>query len=136
MKKIISLTVVILGLALITSSGNAFARSDSGEEHAQEQGHCHHQHHKQHRHHRHHCKCNNDQDRASFDREDHHHNFGPHERLAELTAKLKLTDQQKAQMKETFKKNQPAVKPIFIKLINEKRTLRDLVQSGTASEAD
>jgi protein CpxP len=38
-------------------------------------------------------------------------------------------------MRETFKKNQPAMKPIFTKLINEKRALRNLIQSGTANEA-
>ena len=37
-------------------------------------------------------------------------------------------------MKEVFKKNQPQVKPIFTKLINEKREMRTLIQSGSADE--
>jgi Spy/CpxP family protein refolding chaperone len=38
-------------------------------------------------------------------------------------------------MKEVFKKNQPQVKPIFSKLIAEKREMRTLIQSGSADEA-
>jgi protein CpxP len=52
-----------------------------------------------------------------------------------MAKKLALSDQQKAQMKEVFKKNQPQVKPIFSKLIAEKREMRTLIQSGSADEA-
>jgi len=52
-----------------------------------------------------------------------------------MAKKLALTDQQKAQMKEVFKKNQPQVKPIFTKLITEKREMRTLIQSGSTDEA-
>ena len=38
-------------------------------------------------------------------------------------------------MKEVFKKNQPQAKPIFTKLIDEKRAMRTLIQSGSADEA-
>ena len=38
-------------------------------------------------------------------------------------------------MKEIFKKNQPLIKPIFTKLISEKREMRTLIQSGRDDEA-
>jgi protein CpxP len=52
-----------------------------------------------------------------------------------MAKKLALSYQQKARMKEVFKKNQPQVKPIFTKMITEKREMRALIQSGSADEA-
>jgi protein CpxP len=135
MKKSIRLLVLFMGLALTVAGGSASAQADSGETHAkaeaqsQEQS-CHHKHH----HHRHHCKGHHHGD-CSCNQKEHQHGWGHHERFAEMADKLALSDQQKARMKEVFKKNQPQVKPIFTKLINEKREMRTLIQSGSADEA-
>lgn len=132
MKKTIRILVLFAGLALTSASASAFAQADSGEMHAnaqtQEQS-CHHKHHRHHCSHHHHrdCRCCNHNEQQ--------HGWGHHERFAELAAKLALSDQQKAQVKEVFKKNQPLVKPIFTKLISEKRDMRTLIQSGSADEA-
>ena len=130
MKKSIRLLVPLMGLALTVAGGSAFAQADSGETHpkaeaqSQEQS-CHHKHHcKGHRHGD--CGCNQKKQR---------HGWGHHERFAEMAKKLALSDQQKTQMNEIFKKNQPQVKPIFTKFIAEKREMRTLVQSGSADEA-
>jgi len=129
MKKTIRLLVTFVGLALTAASGSTMARADSGEMHAKAQEQC--CHHKHHHHHRHHC-CEHHQ---GCNQKEQQHNWGHHERFSELAAKLNLSDQQKTQIKEVFKKNQPQVKPIFTKLINEKRGLRTLIQSGSADEA-
>lgn len=130
MKKSIRLFVLFVGLALAAAGGSAFAQADSGETHAkgdaqaQEQS-CHHKHHHKGRHHKE-CSC---------DQKEQRHGWGHHERFAEMAKKLALTDQQKGQMKEVFKKNQPQVKPIYTRLITEKREMRNLIQSGNADEA-
>ena len=131
MKKNIRLLVLFAGLGLPAAGGNAFAQADSGDAHApqapaqsQEQS----------GHHRHHCKGHHHRD-CSCNQKEQQHSWGHHERFAELADKLALSDQQKARMKEVFKKNQPQVEPIFTKLINEKREMRTLIQSGSADEA-
>jgi Spy/CpxP family protein refolding chaperone len=115
-----------VGLALITVSGNTFAQADSGKVHAQaqeqEQQCC------DFKHQHHHCDC-------CCNHKEQLHNWGHHERFAGFATKLNLSDQQKAQMEEVFKKDQPLVKPIFIKLINAKRELRTLIQSGSADKS-
>jgi protein CpxP len=136
MKKTIRLLVLFVGLALAAASGSAFAQAEPGEGHAkaeaQAQEQC--RHHKHHRHHRHHCRHHHHRD-CSCNQKEQQHSWGHHERFTELADKLALSDQQKAQMKEVFKKNQPQVKPIFTKLINEKREMRTMIQSGSADEA-
>lgn len=136
MKKTIRLLVLFAGLALAAASGSAFAQADSGETHAKTEAQTQEQssHHKDQRHHGHHCGHHHHSD-CSCNQKEHQHSWGDHERFAELADKLALSDQQKAQMKEVFKKNQPQVKPIFAKLINEKREMRTLIQSGSADEA-
>jgi len=133
MKKTIRLLVLFVGLALTAASGSAFALAGPGEGHAKAEAQAQEQscHQKHHRHHRHHCKRND----CSCNRQEQQHKWGHHERFAEMAKKLALSDQQKAQMKEVFKKNQPQVKPIFSKLIAEKREMRTLIQSGNADEA-
>ena len=132
MKKTIWILLVFAGLALATASGTAFAQADPGEVNAQAQGqYYHHKHHHHNWHywrHHHHgaCCCN---------QIEHRHNWGHHERFAYLADKLALSDQQRFQMKEVFKKNQPLVKPLFTKLIGEKREMRTLIQSGSADDA-
>lgn len=129
MKKNIRLLSVIVGLALATASGSAFAQADHSDVQAKTQSawqgqgnnHTHHCRHNRH------CNCNNSKE--------HRRNWDHRERFAELAKKLDLSDQQKAQMKEIFKNNQPQVKPIFTKLINEKREMRTLIQLGSADEA-
>jgi protein CpxP len=134
MKRTIRVLVACAGLALATAGGTP-AHADSGDGHApapkheQKQEQCHqNDHHRHHRHHRQHHDC-------FCSQKEQQHGWGHHERFAELGAKLGLSDQQKAQMKDVFKKNQPQVKPIFTKLITEKRELRTLIQSGSADEA-
>lgn len=137
MKKTVRLLVLFVGLALAAASGSAFAQADSGEVNAknqaqaQEQSH----HYKHHHHHRHHCRHHHHRDCRCCNQKEQQYNWGHHERFTELADKLALSDQQKAQMKEVFKKNQPQVKPIFTKLISEKREMRTLIQSGSADEA-
>jgi Spy/CpxP family protein refolding chaperone len=135
MKKTIRLLVLFVGLALTAASGSAFALAGPGEGHAKAEAQAQEQscHHKHHRHHRHHCKGHHHSD-CTCNQKDQH-GWGHHERFAEMGKKLALSDQQKAQMKEVFKKNQPQVKPIFTKLIAEKREMRALIQSGNADEA-
>jgi protein CpxP len=129
MKKIIRLLVAIVGLALAAAGVSTPALADSGDMHAQSQEQCsHHRHHHCHHHHHHHCGCYCNQ-------KEENHRWGHHKRFEELAIKLNLSDQQKAQIKEVFKKNQPLVKPILVKLITEKREMRTLVQSGSADEA-
>ena len=137
MKKTIRMLVLFAGLALASASASAFAQGDSGEMHAHVQAQAQEQscHHKHHRHHRHHCRHHHQRDCRCCNHNEQQHGWGHHERFAELGAKLALSDQQKAQMKEVFKKNQPLVKPIFTKLISEKRDMRTLIQSGSADEA-
>ena len=136
MKKTIRLLVLFAGLGLAAAGGNAFAQADSGETHAkggaqaQEQS----GHDKQHRHHGKHCKKDHRSD-CGCNQKEEQHGWGHHERFAEMAGKLALSDQQKSRMKEVFKKDQPQVKPIFGKLITEKRELRTLIQSGSADEA-
>ena len=137
MKKTVRLLVLFVGLALAAASGSAFAQADSGEVNAknpaqaQEPSH----HYKHHHHHSHHCRHHHHRDCRCCDQKQQQSNWGHHERFAEMADKLALSDQQKAQMKEVFKKNQPQVKPIFTKLISEKRELRTLIHSGSADEA-
>ena len=137
MKRTIRLLAVSMGLVLATSIGDAFAQADSGAntEKGQTQGHeqCrqhkhhhHHRHHRRHHGHRNHCCCNQKEQR---------NNCRQHDRFTELTGKLGLSDQQKAQMKEVVKKNRPQLKPIFTQLIDERRAMRTLIQSGSADEA-
>jgi len=124
---------VLIGLALATAGGSTFAQADSGEGHGQAKEKCNnqkdHRHQKHQRRHHHHCNS------CCCDQKEHQHDWRHHERFAELATKLGLSDQQKTQMKEVFKMNRPQVKPIFTKLINEKRELRTLIQSGSAGEA-
>jgi protein CpxP len=136
MKKTIRLLIAFVGLALASASGSVFAQTAPGEMPAQAQAQGQEQcsHHRHHHHHRHHCRHHHHRD-CCCNHKEQQHNWGHHERFAELATKLNLSDQQKSQMKEVFKKDQPLVKPIFTKLINEKRELRTLIQSGSADEA-
>ena len=131
MKKSIRLLVLFMGLALTVAGGSAFAQADSGETHAKAEA----QSQEQSGHHKHHCKGHHHHGDCGCNQKEQRHGWGHHERFAEMAKKLALSDQQKAQMKEVFKKNQPQVKPIFAKLITEKREMRTLIQSGNADEA-
>ena len=117
MRKTFRLFLLLVSITLASTIGSKFAQADPGEEHLQTQSQCH----CHHRKHHHHCR--------------HHHNTRHHHHFAKLAAKLGLSDQQKNQMKEVFKKNQPLVKPILTKLIHEKGEMRTLIHSGSADEA-
>jgi protein CpxP len=58
----------------------------------------------------------------------------PGGRLSRL-ADLNLTDEQKATVKETFQKHQPAVKPLVDKLVTERRALQDLIHAEKLDES-
>jgi len=137
MKKTIRMLVLFAGLALATAGGSAFAQADSGDVHGQAQAKAQEQcsHHRHHRHNRHHCRHHHYRECRCCSHNEQQQKWRHHERFAELAGKLALSDQQQAQMKEVFKKNQPLVKPIVSKLISEKRELRTVVQSGSADEA-
>jgi len=136
MKKTIRLLLLFAGLGLAAAGGNAFAQADSGATHAKGEAQAQEQssHDKQHRHHGKHCKKDRHSD-CGCNQKEGQHGWGHHERFAEMADELSLSDQQKSRMKEVFKKDQPQVKPIFSKLITEKRELRTLIQSGSADEA-
>jgi protein CpxP len=119
-----------MGLALTVAGGSALAQADSEETHAKAEA----QSQEQSGHHKHHCNGHHHSD-CKCNQKEKQHGWGHHERFAEMAKKLALSDQQKARMKEVFKKNQPQVKPIFAKLITEKREMRTLIQSGSADEA-
>jgi len=125
--------VVFVGLAMAMASGSKFAQAYSGEGQGQAKEQSNNQ--KHHRHHKHHRRHHGHRDCCCCDQKEQQHNWRHHERFAELAAKLNLSDQQKAQMKEVFKKNRHQVKPIVTKLISEKREMRTLIQSGSADEA-
>ncbi len=106
MKKTIRLIAVVAGLASATAFGSHFAQADEGMKADKE---CAEQHH-------------------------HGHHF-MHQRFDKLAAKLGLTDQQKVKMKEIFKQNREQSKPIFDRLMTEKRSMRALVQADKTDEA-
>ncbi len=106
MKKTIRLIAVIAGLASATAFGSHLAQADEGKKSCPEYAEQHH----------------------------HGHHF-MHERFEKMAAKLGLSEQQKVKMKEIFKQNREQAKPIFDRLITEKRNLRTLVQADKTDEA-
>ena len=143
MKRTIRLLVVCAGLTVAAGTGSSLAYADAGEGSAQAQPQAQAQqqsqqgkdsHEKHLRHHRHHCKRHRHHE-CCCDRKGEHHGWGRHERFAELTEKLGLSDAQKAKVKDVFTKNRPQIKPNVTKLTGEKREMRTLIQSGSADEA-
>ena len=57
-----------------------------------------------------------------------------HHKFEKMAAKLGLSEQQKVKMQEIFKQNREQTKPVFDRLITEKRNLRMLVQAEKADE--
>ncbi len=106
MKKIIGLLVVLAGIASVTALGSQFAQADEGKEFCHEKMEGHH-------HWRHMC----------------------HHRFEKMAAKLGLSDQQKVKIKDIFKQNREQAKPIFDRLLTEKRNMRALVQADKTEEA-
>ncbi len=66
-----------------------------------------------------------------------HHNGHDfmHKRFEKMATQLGLSEQQKVKMKEIFKQNREQSKPVFDRLITEKRNLRTLVQADKTDEA-
>ncbi len=106
MKKTIRIIAVLAGLASATAFGAHFAQADEGKKCCNE---CAEQHH-------------------------HGHHF-MHQRFEKMAAKLGLSEQQKVKMKEIFNKNREQSKPVFDRLITEKRNLRTLVQADKTDDA-
>lgn len=106
MKKTIRLIAVLAGLASATAFGANFAQADEGREC------CHHE-----------------------MKDCHHGHHFMHKRFEKMAAKLGLSEQQKVKIKEIFKQNREQAKPIFARLMTEKRNMRALVQADKTDEA-
>ena len=109
MKKTIRLLIVLMGIASATVLGSQFAQASEGKEcsHEMMEGH-------------HHC---------------HHWRHMRHHRFEKMAAKLGLSEQQKLKIKEIFKQNREQAKPIFYRLLTEKRNMRALVMADKTNEA-
>ena len=105
MKKTIRLFVALAGIASAAAFGSQFAQADEGREF---------------------CHQNAEQS--------HHGHHFMHQRFEKMAAKLGLSEQQKVKMKEIFKQNREQAKPVFARLVTEKRNLRTLVQSEKTDE--
>ena len=57
------------------------------------------------------------------------------EPMRKMIAALELTEDQKLQIKEILKVHKPAIQPLRKQFIEERRALRDLIQSESWSEA-
>ncbi len=106
MKRAIRIVAVVAGLSAATAFGSNLAQADEGQKGCPEYA--------EHYHHGHHFM---------------------HKRFEKLAAKLGLTEQQKVKMKEIFKQNREQSKPIFDRLMTEKRNMRTLVQADKTDEA-
>lgn len=100
MKKTIRLFVALAGIASAAAFGSQFAQADEGREY------CH----------------------QNAEQRHHGHHF-MQQRFEKMAAKLGLSEPQKVKMKEIFKQNREQSKPVFERLITEKRNLRTLVQA-------
>lgn len=106
MKKTIIRIALLAGIASATAFGSHIAQADEGGKFCHEYaGHHHHGHHFM------------------------------HQRFEKMAVKLGLSEQQKVKMKEIFKQNREQTKPVFDRLITEKRNLRTLVQADKTDEA-
>ena len=106
MKKTIRLFVALAGIASAAAFGSHLAQADEGREF---------------------CHQNAEQ------RHDGHHFM--HQRFEKMAAKLGLSEQQKVKMKEIFKQNREQTKPVFDRLITEKRNLKTLVHAEKTDES-
>jgi protein CpxP len=106
MKRTIRLIAVLAGIASATAFGSHFAQADEGKKYCHEEAGQHH----------------------------HGHHF-MHKRFEKMAAKLALSEQQKVKMKEIFKQNREQAKPIFDRLVTEKRNMRTLLQADKTDEA-
>ena len=106
----VRIIVALAGIASTVALGGRIAQADEMREssHSQKEG-CHH------------CRCH------------HHHHFRHH--FEKMAAALGLSEQQKMQVKEIFKKNMADMKPIFDRLMSERRNLRVLIQADKTDEA-
>lgn len=106
MKKTFRVIAVLAGLASATAFGSNFAQAEVVKKCCQE------------------CA-------------EHGHHGHPfmHKRFERMAAKLGLSEQQKVKIREIFKENRAQAKPIFDRLITERRDLRTLVQADKTDEA-
>jgi Spy/CpxP family protein refolding chaperone len=56
-------------------------------------------------------------------------------RAGERRESLGITDEQKAKVKEILRQHQPEMEPLIRKSVEERRAMRDLIQTGSATEA-
>ena len=110
MKKTLGMLVTLAGISCAVAMGVPTAQADAGKDcgHWQEKG-------------DHDCNC-------------HHRGHDHHHFMKKMAAELGLTDQQKAQIKEIFKKERSEMQPLMTRLIKERRNLRTLVQADKIDE--
>jgi Spy/CpxP family protein refolding chaperone len=56
-------------------------------------------------------------------------------RAGERWESLGITEEQKAKVKEILRQHQPEMEPLIRKSVEERRAMRDLVQTGSANES-
>ena len=105
MKRTIRIIAVLAGLASATAFGTHFAQADEGR------------------------KCCHE-----FTENHHHGHHFMHQRFEKMAVKLGLSEQQKVKIKEIFSQNREQSKPVFDRLVTEKRNLRALVQADKTDE--
>ncbi len=113
MKKTARLIVALAGIASAIALGGQIAYAGEGKE-------CEHWQHNGGQD----CHC----------RSQHHHQFFRRQ-FEKMAAYLGLSEQQKLQIKEIFKKGMAEREPIMTRLITERRALRDLVQADRIDDA-
>jgi protein CpxP len=106
MKRTITRIALLAGIASATAFGTQLAQADEGGKPCHEYMEQHH----------------------------HGHHF-MHQRFEKMAAKLGLSEQQKVKIKEVFKQNREQAKPIFDRLMTERRQMRTLVQADKTDEA-
>ncbi len=111
MNKTLRLIVALAGISSAVALGGQLAQADEGKD------------------------CAHWQEKGDRDSNFHHRGHQFHRYFKKMATELGLTDQQKAQIKEIFKKERAEMKPIMTRMITERRNLRTLVQADKIDEA-
>ncbi len=110
MNKTLRLIVALAGISSAVALGGQLAQADEGKD------------------------CPRLQEKGDHDCNCHHRGHDRHHSLKKLAADLGLSDQQKAQIKEIFKKERSEMQPIMARMMAERRNLRALVQADKIDE--
>ncbi len=111
MNKTLRLIVALAGISSAVAFGGQLAQADEGKDCAHWQG------------------------KGDYGCNCHHRGHQFHRDFKKMATELGLTDQQKAQIKEIFKKERAEMKPIMTRMIAERRNLRELAQADKIDEA-